>query len=197
MVLNKEPSDNAKIALISAEAELLAVMIEEFRAGSDRAPWRLVKARRLEKIWTDAADQGVVRDEKGLNLVKERFIENYSRLSVNTVLAGHAEYSFQDELEDNFSTPEEIETFITWAIELEDGGMRISDYALEKLFPLCASALEADDTADVLVLCDLMLSVTHQRSDLAGWFVEGGQVTLNRLAEGVRPCDRTQGGLSL
>lgn len=196
-MLSTEPSDNAKIALIGAEADILAVMIEEFRSGSDRAPWRLVNARRLEKIWTDAADQGVVRDEKGLNLVKERLIENFTRLSVNTVLAGHAEYNFQDDLEDNFETPEEIEAFTTWAVELEDGGMRISDYALEKLFPLCASALEAEDPEDVLVLCDLMLSVTHQRSDLAGWFVEGGQVTLNRLAEGVRPCDQAQGGLSL
>lgn len=196
-MLSIEPSDNAKIALISAETDMLAVMIEEFRSGSDRAPWRLVQAKRLEKIWTDVADQGVVRDEKGLNLIKERFVENYSRLSVNTVLAGHAEYSFQEELEESFGTPEEVEAFVSWAVETEDGGMRISDYALEKLFPLCASALEANDPGEVLVLCDLMLSVTHQRSDLASWFVEGGQATLNKLAEGVRPRDQPENGFSL
>lgn len=186
-----EASEDAKIDLIHREEETLEVMIREYISGRwpDASPWRVAPAGKLTKIWQDAARLGIVRDEKGLQAIRERFIDNYLRLSVNTTLAGHSTCNFNETLDVYFSDKDEKDRFIEWAITC-DTGFRISDYGLEHLFQLCAAASEADDPDTVLMLCDLILNVTHQRSDMASWFVEGGTKTLNRLAEGQRPSER-------
>jgi hypothetical protein len=185
-----DASQDAKIALLNREQEMLETMLSEYNSARwpDAAPWRVVSAERLVRIWEDAAKTGFVRDEKGLLAIRDRFIDNFLRLSVNTAIAGHSEYTYSDILEDHFDDADEIEKFVHWAIDT-DSGWRISDYALSKLFPLCAAATEATDPAQVLMLCDLMLNVVHQRSDLSSWFVAGGWQTLTRLAVGTRPSD--------
>ncbi|NTF23592.1 hypothetical protein G6L37_35045 [Agrobacterium rubi] len=184
-----EPSVEAKTDLIHAEAEMLDTMMSEYRSGRwpQGAPWRVVSAEKLTSIWQDAAKLGFVRNEKGLLSIRDRFVENFLRLSVNTVIAGHAEYTYEEELAERLGD-DATEAFVDWAVNT-DGGWRISDYGLDKLFPLCAAASEATDTGDILMLCDLMLNIAHQRSDLAGWFVDGGQRTLSKLADGERPTD--------
>jgi hypothetical protein len=180
----EDASDEAKIELIEREEETLCDMIREFKSGkhAQGSPWTVVPAGRLEKIWKDSSRRGIVRDEKGLFAIRDRFVENYLRLQVNTVLAGHAETNFKVPLAHHFSTEEEIEAFVEWAITCETG-MRISDYGLDKMFKYCAAAMECDDAETLLVLCDHILSVSHQRSDLASWFIQGGTATLNVIFE--------------
>ena len=186
-----EPSVQAKTALIHAEAEMLQTMISEYRSGRypEGAPWRVVPSEKLTTIWEDSARLGFVRNEKGLLSIRDRIIENFLRLSVNSVIAGHCTYTYAEELAEDFDGEEEIEAFVNWAIET-DNGWRISDYGLDKMFPLCAAATEATDPNDILMLCDLVLNVAHQRSDLASWMVAGGTRMLSELAEGVRPSER-------
>jgi hypothetical protein len=185
-----EPSQEAKADLIHREGEMLETMINEYKSGRwpDRAPWRVVPAERLKRIWQDSADLGFIRDEKGLLSIRDRFVENYLRLGVNTAISGHATYTYREELDDHFES-DDIEPFVDWAIQCETG-WRLTDIGIDRLFPLCAAASEATDPAEILMLCDLIMNVAHQRSDLASWFVAGGSRTLSELADGVRPTDR-------
>lgn len=187
-----EPSQEAKADIIHREQEMLETMIGEYKSGRwpGAAPWRVVPAERLKRIWQDSARLGFVRDEKGLMAIRDRFVENYLRLGVNTAIAGHATYTYEEVLDDHFES-NDIEKFVDWAIQC-DTGWRLSDIAIEKLFPLCAAAVDATDPADILVLCDLIMNVAHQRSDLASWFVAGGTRTLSELADGVRPSDKLE-----
>ncbi len=187
-----EPSLDAKTDLIHREEEMLETMIGEYKSGRwpDRAQWRVVPAERLKRIWQDSAQLGFVRDEKGLMSIRDRFVDNYLRLGVNTAISGHATYTYQEVLDDHFES-EEIEQFVDWAIQCETG-WRLTDIGIARLFPLCAAAAEATDPADILVLCDLIMNVAHQRSDLASWFVAGGSQTLSELADGIRPSERLE-----
>lgn len=62
------------------------------------------------------------------------------------------------------------------------GQWRISDYALDKLYSLANDLLKTSSSDEKLVIIDTILSVTHQRSDLAALFIEGGQQSLNMLS---------------
>jgi hypothetical protein len=188
-----EASSDAKADLIHREEEILETMINEYKSGRwpDAAPWRVVPAERLKRIWQDSAQLGFVRDEKGLLAIRDRFVENFLRLSVNTAISGHATYSYREVLDDHFEGEEDIQAFVDWAVECETG-WRLSDYGIDKLFKLCAAASEATEPAELLTLCDLIMNVAHQRSDLASWFVAGGTRTLSELADGVRPSDKPE-----
>lgn len=183
------PTSDAKLQLLQDELETFEEMVAEHRTGRyETAPWRVVPAARLIRIWEDAASMGFVRDEKGLESIRNRVIENYKRLSVNTAIAGHSEADMDAELSEYFDTDESREAFADWAVET-DKGWRISDYGLDKLFLICAALVESNEPMKTLTLIDMALNVTHQRSDLASWFVEGGTATLSRLADGARPTD--------
>lgn len=187
-----EPSSAAMLALFEREDETLSTLIGEYRSGRHPvAPWKVVPASRLERIWTDAMREGFVRDEKGLHRIEAVFVENVLRLAVNSRVAGHTEAEQYAGL-DEYLEPEEYEAFVEWAIET-DHGWRISDYGLGPLMKLAALATETDDPIEKLSVLDLMLNVVHQRSDLASWFVEGGTRTLSGLSEDVRPSERGPG----
>lgn len=189
--MNLKASDRAMIELFSRQDETLGFMVGEYRSGkSETMKWRTVPAARLTAVWKSAAELGFVRDEKGLDAIAERMIENVMRLAVNTAAAGHTESSVEDVLGEYFEE-EEFEAFVDWAIETPTG-WRISDYGLDKLFSYAALLTETADPMDRLTVIDIMLNVVHQRSDLASWFVEGGTMTLSGLSDGVRPSDRFQ-----
>jgi hypothetical protein len=65
-----------------------------------RIPWRVVPAARLKKIWEDFIRHGVVRDEKGLDMIESIMISNALKLQVMTELAGHTssdpDYDFEE-----------------------------------------------------------------------------------------------------
>lgn len=192
--LNFKPSEDAMRDLHERVSETLDAMVGEFRRDPEgQAPWPVVPAARLKRIWSDAAKHGFVRDVRGLEAIERRFVENVVRLMVNTEVAAHGARSSAEVLEDRVEE-DEIEKFVDWAIETPQGGWRISDYGLESLFALAAALNETDRPEDKLVILDAMLNVVHQRSDLASWFVEGGTKTLSDLADGERPATPPENG---
>lgn len=182
-ILRQEPSETSRYDLAEKEDETLDLMVGEFRSGKypGGAPWTVVPAARLTRIWQQAAKTGFVRDERGLDEIANRFITNIIRVWVNTVIAGHSERQPEDVLADYDMDEEEMERFISWAVDCESG-WRISDYGFPRLHTLAALLMDCEDTEQKLVVIDAILNVTHQRSDLASWFVEGGTRTLNQLA---------------
>jgi hypothetical protein len=182
------------------ESEMADKMYREYKSGTPSQPWKLVPAARIIAIWKNAAKTGFVRDERGLNAIANQMIENTIRLYINTELAGHGNSSSKDVLErlglDDIIEDGEVEKFVDWAVDYP-GGWRISDYGLEPLMKFAMELLEGPSVDDMLVIIDKMLNVTHQRSDMASWFVEGGTRTLNRLRDDERPNKINEGLNSL
>jgi 2'-5' RNA ligase/GNAT superfamily N-acetyltransferase len=152
-----------------------------------RQKWDVVPAARLKKIWTDYANLGFVRDEAGMRRIAGQVLDNIWKLQTNTILTGHTEESpsrygseilGQELPEDYF---DQLESFF----EDDRGSWRISDYGLDSLLGI-AYKLEGEDNAEKqLQLVDRALQVTHPRSDLANWFVEGGSSALSQLFHGM------------
>lgn len=185
--MRTEPSTEAMLELFERQAEMLGRVVEEWR-GSDSpvAPWKVVPGARLLRLWREASELGFVRDEGAVERIAERMIENVLRIAVNNEISGHDTSRTEDVLEDHVP-PDEQEAFVDWAVVTETGGWRISDYGISKLFHLAALLLETLDPMEKIVVMDRMLNVTHPRSDLASWLVEGGTRTLDELSE--RPSD--------
>ena len=167
-------------------------VVEEYLSGDHPCqPWKLVPAQKLKQIWSSFTATGFIRDEKGLLYVQETIIENLCRLEVNNIVSGHTELEARSVLEDYFGeesllVEEHQESFCDWAIDLPDGGWRISDYGSSKMFPLAELAIGAVTSEERLVYLDMALNIIHQRSDLAGWFIEGGSKTLFSISgEGI------------
>lgn len=60
-------------------------------------PWKVIPFLRLKKIWEDHAKYGVVRDEKGFNMIKDIIIDNITKIDIITNLAGHTAYGSSEE----------------------------------------------------------------------------------------------------
>ena len=152
--------------------------------------FRLAPIARINKIWTDYSKTGLVRDEAGIKMIGEIFVENIAMLAVNTELAGHTASDPYDLIHyyDENITRKQAEKILdsdrfTNYIEDYNGQLRISDYGLPKLEKLAWKYLAQDKTAeDKLLTLDMMLNVVHQRSDLSRLFVEGGSASLDYLA---------------
>ena len=174
LVETVDPSPGAFYELVG---EVAFRMLSEFQSGTPHQPWKLVPAQRLIAIWTRAAKEGFVQDEKGIDYIATVMIENTARLVINNEISGHSttepeaairNYGLNDELE-----RDQYQAFIDWAVDLPTGGWRISDYGIDSLVKLACSLANEPTSEEKLVLIDRMLNVTHQRSDLASWFVDG------------------------
>jgi len=64
----------------------------------------------------------------------------------------------------------------------KSGEAYISDFAFNALVNLSQELHRTTDPNQRLVVMDKMLNVVHQRSDIAGWFVEGGSRALSQLS---------------
>ncbi len=64
-------------------------------------PWNVIPFPRLKKIWEDFMTYGSVRDTKGLEMIENLMIENTTKVSIFTNLAGHTQWSDQEALDDN------------------------------------------------------------------------------------------------
>lgn len=165
-------------------------IISSFLEGKPRISWKVVDANRLIKIWKDFAKTGVVRDEKGIQQIKNIILNNIARLRVTNVLTGHTPESPSDFIEsvgyeDQLDLEDEktFEKFLWEYLESDDDLVFISDYGspqLEKIFP---ELYKEDDPEKLLYIIDRVLNVVHHRSDLAALFVQGGQTTLNKIAD--------------
>jgi hypothetical protein len=75
-----------------------------------------------------------------------------------------------------------LERFFDYYILDKDGNLLISDYGLEPLIKLLYKLGNEDDPNKKVPILDQILNVVHMRSDLAGWFVEGGEKALSALS---------------
>ena len=174
------PSVTAREALIDRYNEVKDRVMDAFFQNPERPQrWSLVPAKRLKKIWQGSATQTVVRDVKGLQAISYRMIDNALKLRINTEAMGHTMVppAYLDER----LTDDMLDLFADHVIDPETGSWRISDYATDKLLNLAAKLLDTPSPEEQLVVIDRMLQITHQRSDLAALFVEGGSYTLSEL----------------
>ena len=58
----------------------------------------------------------------------------------------------------------------------------ISDYGLEPLVKLMKEMSEQDTPEEIIVTINKIMDVSHQRSDLAELFIEGGSKTLSYIS---------------
>lgn len=154
----------------------------------DKYPWHPVSIARAKRIWTHFAKTGIVIDEKGLDTIVHDLMMLIAKLEASTELLGHGMRSVQDiidneswthsELEYDPETEERLGNFLTD----EHHRYRISDYGLPKLRPLIVEAKAESDPVKKLMLVDQILNVTHQRSDLSAWLIEGGRDALDALS---------------
>jgi hypothetical protein len=79
---------------------------------------------------------------------------------------------------------ENITEKFTWyyAEDPKEGQAYISDYGMQPLLTLVQELRKETKPEDKLVTIDKMLNVVHPRSDMAGWFVEGGSSSLSKLS---------------
>ncbi len=64
-------------------------IINEVNNGVEHEYWNLIKFSRLKKIWEDYIKLGFVRDENGVEEIKEICLINIAKLNANTELVGH------------------------------------------------------------------------------------------------------------
>lgn len=151
--------------------------------GQGRVPWPRVPAARLKRIWLDYGNSRVVRDEKGLEEIADRVLDNIARLRAATDMMGHSQMdarSFLDDMGHAF-TDEEWDDWMSHWMTDEHGNWVLSDYGMEPLEKLYQKIYSAPTAEQKLQWVDRALNITHQRSDLAALFVEGGSKTLQHI----------------
>lgn len=165
-------------------------MISEFIAGREKVSWSTIKAPRLKKIWLDFGRIGFVRDEKGLNNIKEIMLNNIVKLDLCTMFVGHSHEDPQIEIDQELEetgdkidlTDEKTAEKWYWNFFETPSGIEIlSDYGLPKLKELYPSIHRAENSEQLLYAIDKALNVVHQRNDLAAMFIEGGRQTLQEI----------------
>jgi len=162
-----------------------------------RQNWEVIPFSVLQRQWEEFIKWGYVKENyiKTIEEIEKLITKNITKINVNTELAGHTPYSpkydWQDFLEGKI--PEKkMNKFIDYLgyhfcdfIEEPHGQMRISDYGLEKLNKGLSELRKATTPEKKLAKIDYILSVIHQRSDIAAWFVEGGSQALSKLSSDI------------
>lgn len=180
--------EDAIYYLIDLEDTTLCNILQEWRENKGKKnvtqSWKLISKDMLIKEWDYNSKTGLTHDNV-IEKIQTICIDNYLKLYVNTILFGHSSTvpfgyaeSWLDENETRESFDEWMEDFEDFACD-KNGNWRISDYGLDKIGNLILSLLEEEDNNKKLFWIDQILSVTHQRSDLASWFVEEGSKTLS------------------
>lgn len=187
-MIKKNASPEAYEILWGRFQDIQTQVVQEYLSGNHPCqPWNLIPSSKLKRIWSSFTATGFVRDEKGLMDIQDMMVENLCRIEVSNIVSGHTSHPMESVLMDYFEDDTELVTehqdkFCDWAIDLPEGGWRISDYGTPKMFPLMALAIGAQTAKERLVYLDMALNVIHQRSDLASWFIEGGSQTLREIS---------------
>jgi hypothetical protein len=178
-ILVNQPSNPALQDFYSDKEETLGFLVSAYKSGQHNR-WRVVPANLLLTTWRNWQKLGFVRSEKAINVIADRFRKNTILIAINNEISGHESVDPKTMLDEYFSE-DEMEAFVDWAIECETG-WRISDYGIDRLIKYSCLLDDASSPEEKLLLCDAILNVTHQRSDLASWFVEGGTRTMSELS---------------
>ena len=159
-----------------------------------RQSWEVVPFVQLKTVWEAFIDQGKVPDRMMVMLdkIEEVITENICKLNINTEMAGHSQHSPKEEWrqylegqidEDKMDAYIDYldSSFVDW-IEEPSGQMRISDYGLDPLNKKLSELRKIGIPEKKLKKIDEILNVVHQRSDIAGMFIEGGSRALSQLS---------------
>jgi hypothetical protein len=149
-----------------------------------RQQWDLIPAHTLIKTWNDFINLGIVRNEKAVYNIADIVIQNIQKIYVNNILTGHEQYNPEEyagslldkDYPDGYF--EKLEDFFND----DNGSLRISDYAINKLVEKAIELKSTTEPEEKLRIIDSILHIVHQRSDLASWFVAGGSKTLAELS---------------
>ena len=79
---------------------------------------------------------------------------------------------------------DELTTKFTWYYteDPKEGQAYISDYGMQPLLELVGELRRNTTPEEKVLTIDRMLNVVHPRSDMAGWFIEGGSHALSQLS---------------
>ena len=137
------------------------------------------------KIWQDFSRDGFVRDERGMDYIANLMLLNLAKLTASTDLCGHGrglDVCDKEQMGDLGFNPidgNNIDFFYNYIHTKH--GEPLSDYGLKKLWELAEKLAGETDYTQKIILVDQMLSVVHQRGDLAALFIEGGREFLEEL----------------
>lgn len=94
------------------EQEILQNIMDDVISGVEHEKWRLIPFDRLRRIWNEFSKFKFIRDEKGMEMIREICIANTARLYVNSILVAHTEIRHKEYIEDAgycFKDPDEEE----------------------------------------------------------------------------------------
>ncbi len=156
-----------------------------------RQKWEVVSFSTLQKQWEDFIKYGYVKPNyiRTVENIEKIITQNIGKVNVNTELAGHSQVDPKREWEEYFEGKDITDEYIEYVdshfgdfIEDSKGQWRLSDYGLDKLNRGLVDLRKAVTPEKKLIAIDHILSIVHMRSDIAGWFVEGGTSSLAALS---------------
>jgi hypothetical protein len=102
----KEYEDDIDYSYFEREDELKGNMFSDFLYKNNpeftkHIPWKVIPFPRLKKIWEDYMYKGIVRDERGMEMIKEIMINNTMKINIMTNLAGHTQWGDEEAFQEN------------------------------------------------------------------------------------------------
>lgn len=186
--------------------ETIAAINKADIENGETQPWSVVPAAKVKKLWNDFVRDGYVRDEKGMDKIAERTIQNVIQICVNTDLltgpVGDINRKIWESIEDkergfwgDSPSGMDIASYLSMdgvedkvygnsdATRTSDFGIRLSD---------AYNLISAFTAEGKLVAVDQLFNKVHQRYDLASVFIEGGRETLDEMAGRVKESNLTE-----
>jgi hypothetical protein len=104
--LNEVYEDDIDYTYFEREDELKRDIFTDFLYKNTpefnkNVPWKVIPYARLKKIWEDFMTMGVVRDTRGLEMIKDIIIDNTLKVDIFTNLAGHTQWGDEESFEEN------------------------------------------------------------------------------------------------
>lgn len=172
-------------------------MLDQFLANPDgRWVLKRVPATLAKRIWLEYGKRDTISDTNGLDKIAEIMLDGIAALRVATQLQGHTDdgmgyhemfnevYDWDDEEMDQKVDPEKLYQFLTVQLDGEHDTMEfLSNYGLKPLERLVPQIADEEDPVKRLHALDRAFNICHQRSDLSAFFIEGGQSTLQAIAD--------------
>lgn len=173
------------------EDEVLIRTLEEWDKNRSvpgaRQSWPIIPAdeylKQHELLKTKQVDPEMIQVFQNLA------VDTYLRLCVNNILMDHESVDSYEYVTNRWPLPitdfefeKFMENYEDWACD-RYGRWFISDYATGELGKWIVQLMQEENPNKKLMYIDQVLSVTHRRSDLSSWFIEGGLSTLDEKGE--------------
>ena len=102
----KENYDEIDYTQFDRQDELKRELFSDFLYSNTpdftkHVPWSVIPFARLKKIWEDYMTYGSVRDTRGFEMIEDLMIDNTSKVSIFTNLAGHTQWGDEEAFRDN------------------------------------------------------------------------------------------------